>query len=184
MDIIIISLNVTCSRHDIVAKLYSFGINNNRSLSQCKETIYNMNNYSKFTHENYYTNGLCQRREIILFSPSLTYDIYWKNKYFRLFSETIWIKLGWNVTWIVLYKISFGIRSEFSYRKFSPPSWSTWVHPVFSGVRVTRSLVFCVLFCRSFSVLFLLAIVLSVLRLTDSDYPFGIFWQPSMIDIN
>jgi len=44
-----------------------------------------------------------------------------------------------------------------------------------SGVRVTRSLVFCVVFCRSLFVLFLLAIVLSVLlRFTDSDYPFGI----------
>ena len=54
--------------------------------------------------------------------------------------------------------------------------------PVFSAVRVTRSLVFYVqkyMFCRSFFVLlylFLLAIVLSVLlRYTDSDYPFGIF---------
>jgi hypothetical protein len=50
--------------------------------------------------------------------------------------------------------------------------------PVFSGVRVNRSLVLYVCFvdrCLSF-VLFLLAIVLSVLfRFTDSDYPFGIF---------
>jgi hypothetical protein len=46
--------------------------------------------------------------------------------------------------------------------------------PVFSGVRVTRSLALCVCFvdcCLSFSV-----IVLSVsyLRFTDSDYPVGI----------
>jgi len=47
--------------------------------------------------------------------------------------------------------------------------------PVFSGVRVTRPLVLCV-FCGSLFVLFLLAIVLSVLlRYTDSDYPFRIF---------
>jgi hypothetical protein len=49
---------------------------------------------------------------------------------------------------------------------------------VFSGVRVTRFLVLCVMFCRSFFVLlffFLLAIVLSVLRFTDSEYPFGLF---------
>ena len=49
--------------------------------------------------------------------------------------------------------------------------------PVFSGVCVIRSLVLCVCFvdrCLSF-VLFLLTIVLSVLRFTDSDYPFGIF---------
>ena len=48
---------------------------------------------------------------------------------------------------------------------------------VFSGVRVTRSLVVYVCFvdrCLSF-VLFRLAIVLSVLlRYTDYDYPFGI----------
>ena len=45
--------------------------------------------------------------------------------------------------------------------------------PVFSGVRVTRCFVLCVCFvdrCLSF-----LVIVLSVLRYTDSDYPFGIF---------
>jgi hypothetical protein len=51
--------------------------------------------------------------------------------------------------------------------------------PVFSGVGVARSLVFCVMFCRSLlvrvSYFFLLAIVLYVLRFTASDYPFGIF---------
>jgi len=48
--------------------------------------------------------------------------------------------------------------------------------PVFSGVRVTRSLVVCVMFCKSLFVLFLFVIVLSVLlRFTDSDYHFGIF---------
>jgi hypothetical protein len=49
---------------------------------------------------------------------------------------------------------------------------------VFRGVRVTRSLVLCVMFCRSLFVvfiLFLLDIVLSVLRFTDSNYPFDIF---------
>ena len=45
--------------------------------------------------------------------------------------------------------------------------------PVFSGVSVARS--FCVAFCRSLFVLFLLTIVLYVLQFTDSDYPFGIF---------
>ena len=45
-----------------------------------------------------------------------------------------------------------------------------------SRVRVIRSLVFCVVFCRSLFVLFLFVIVLSVIpRFTDSDYPFGIF---------
>jgi hypothetical protein len=49
--------------------------------------------------------------------------------------------------------------------------------PVFSGVRVTRSLVLYVCFvdnCLSFCP-FHLAIVLSVLRITDSDYSFGIY---------
>ena len=60
------------------------------------------------------------------------------------------------------------------------PSGAPEFTPVFSGVRVTRSLVLYVCFvdrCLSFKfVLFLLAIVLSVLlRYTDSDYPFGIF---------
>ena len=48
----------------------------------------------------------------------------------------------------------------------------------FSGVRVTRSLVLCEMLCRSLFVrfvLFLLAIVLSVLLFMDFDYPFGIF---------
>ena len=45
--------------------------------------------------------------------------------------------------------------------------------PPVSGVRATRSLVFCVMFCRSLFVL--LAVVLSVLPFTDSDCPFGIF---------
>ena len=56
--------------------------------------------------------------------------------------------------------------------------------PVFSGVCVAQSLVFYVMFCRSlyvvffcfFGVLFLLAVVLSVLlRFMASDYPIGIF---------
>ena len=57
-----------------------------------------------------------------------------------------------------------GAASAFPYR---PPSWCP--------VLVARSFVFCVVFCRSLFVLFLMAIVLSVLRFMDSDYPFGIF---------
>ena len=52
--------------------------------------------------------------------------------------------------------------------------------PVFSGVRVTRSLVLCIMLCRSLFVLlyfFLLVIVLSVrLRFTDTDYSQGPGW--------
>ena len=45
----------------------------------------------------------------------------------------------------------------------------------FCGVRIVQSLFLCVVFCRSLFVLFLLAIVLSVLRSAASDFPFGIF---------
>ena len=44
-------------------------------------------------------------------------------------------------------------------------------HPEFSGVRVTWYLFLCEMFCRSLFVLFLLAVVLSVLRFTNYDYP-------------
>ena len=47
--------------------------------------------------------------------------------------------------------------------------------PVFSWIRVARSSVFCVMFCRTLIVHFLLASVLSVLRYTASDYLFGIY---------
>ena len=49
---------------------------------------------------------------------------------------------------------------------------------VFSGVRVTRSSVLCVMFGRSclpFGHFFLSAFVLSILRFTDYNYPIGIF---------
>ena len=58
-------------------------------------------------------------------------------------------------------------------------------NPDFSGVRVARSLVFCIMLCRSLfvlyllatalSVLYLLATALSVLRFTTSGYSSGIF---------
>ena len=47
--------------------------------------------------------------------------------------------------------------------------------PVLRGDWFVRSLVFCVMFCRSLFVLFLLAIALSVLQFTVSGYLFGIF---------
>ena len=48
--------------------------------------------------------------------------------------------------------------------------------PVFSGVRFDQSYVFCVVFCRSLFVLFLLIIVLSaLLRITAFDYSTSIF---------
>ena len=49
---------------------------------------------------------------------------------------------------------------------------------ILSRIDVTQYLVFNIVFCRSLfctCVLFILTIVLSVLRFTASDYPFGIF---------
>ena len=55
--------------------------------------------------------------------------------------------------------------------------WAPSSPPGLSGVHVTRYLVLCVMFCRSLFVLFLLAIVLSVLlRFTDSDYLLVSVW--------
>jgi len=46
-------------------------------------------------------------------------------------------------------------------------------HPVFSGIHVAQILVICGVFYRSLFVLFVLAIVLSVLlKFTDSAYPY------------
>ena len=61
--------------------------------------------------------------------------------------------------------------------------------PVFSGVRVARSFIFCVMFCRSlFALLFFFFLLLCCLPFFDllllitplvsSDYHFGIFWLP------
>ena len=41
----------------------------------------------------------------------------------------------------------------------------------------------CVVFCKSLLVLFPLAIVLSVLRLTASDYPFGLWYIQTFLKV-
>ena len=65
--------------------------------------------------------------------------------------------------------VTSGAWTAYPSENLSPP-------PGFSGVRVIRFLVLYVMFWRSLFVLLLLAIVLSVLlRITTSDYPFGIF---------
>jgi energy-converting hydrogenase Eha subunit A len=56
------------------------------------------------------------------------------------------------------------------------PSGAPEFFPFFSEVRVARSLVFCVVFCRSFVCIFFFGY-----PLVSSDYPFGIFWLPSCI---
>jgi hypothetical protein len=54
--------------------------------------------------------------------------------------------------------------------------WPFRSTPVFCGVHVVLSLVFCIMFYGSLFVLFLLPFVLYVLLwFTTSDYPFGIF---------
>ena len=61
----------------------------------------------------------------------------------------------------------------------SYPSGAPDFIPGFQDVRFAQSLVFCVVFCRSLLcpfVVFIVAIVFSVLRITPSDYPFGILW--------
>jgi hypothetical protein len=46
--------------------------------------------------------------------------------------------------------------------------------PLFNGVHITKSMVFCVVFCRSLCVLLSFAhCILVVFRLTASNYPFG-----------
>ena len=57
--------------------------------------------------------------------------------------------------------------------------------PVLSGVRVARSSVFCGVFVhRCWSICFWVLHVLSIrLRITDSDYPFGIFKPPFIIRV-
>jgi hypothetical protein len=52
---------------------------------------------------------------------------------------------------------------------------------VFSGVRVARSLFFCVMICRSLFVLFLWAIALSVLLITPLDIGFRIMFYKRKI---
>ena len=65
--------------------------------------------------------------------------------------------------------------------------------PVFSGIRVTRPLVLCVMFCRSLFVLLCFTIVVSGLLISDSDYPIGIFklfltlsdvWMKILVTLN
>ena len=68
-----------------------------------------------------------------------------------------------------------GVTSEAGTATFQgwPPQFTS---RVLGGYNVAQSLIFCVVFCISLFVLFLLAIVLSVhLQFTASDYPFCIF---------
>jgi hypothetical protein len=77
-----------------------------------------------------------------------------------------------NNSWIILLIIDKSQMSSISgchvLSRNCLPFRSTWVHSRFL-VGVARSFVFCIIFCRSLSDLFLLAIILSVLlRITAS----------------
>jgi hypothetical protein len=93
-------------------------------------------------------------------------------------SHTYWIKTESNKVISVLAQTQVHMASKAFWAGTANPSGAPEFTPVFSGVRVTRSLVLylCIVgHCLSFCT-FLLAIVLSVLlRYTDSDFPFGIF---------
>ena len=83
--------------------------------------------------------------------------------------------LDWTTQWWLCYHTTGRTSGAGTVYPSGAPEFT----PVFSGVRVTRSLVVCVCVLKIVVcpfVLFLLDIVLSVLlRLMDSDYPFGIF---------
>ena len=73
-----------------------------------------------------------------------------------------------------LHKVSYGPYKSTTVISRAYPSGTPEFTIDFSGVRVVQSLVFCVMFCKSYVVPFLLAIVLSAhfLRFTASDYLF------------
>jgi len=102
-------------------------------------------------------------------SSKWKYEFTGQNHILELIYIYIYLNKIWKIYWS---EQSFLVCNQYRKRFVSSP-------PVFSGVRVVQSLVFCVVFCRSLFVLlyfFHLAIVLYVLhRFMDSDYPFDIF---------
>jgi hypothetical protein len=61
---------------------------------------------------------------------------------------------------IVIFVYQFKFTKCYLWSRNWLPSLSTWVHPqFFSGVHVARSFVFCVMFYRSFFVLFFFCIL-------------------------
>ena len=89
----------------------------------------------------------------------------------------------WNLVYHMINFVRFLAIFRFSMwiiRKIIQHLYKIWHQvsspPVFSGVRVTWSLVLCVCFVDRSVVLFRLVIVFTVLlQFTASDYPFGIF---------
>jgi hypothetical protein len=90
-------------------------------------------------------------------------------------------------SWLVIVFLARVARRCNMWSRNCLPFRSTWVHPGFCGVHVTRSLVFCVMFCPSLFVLFpfdhyivrhsliyVFWLPCWYLRFTSSDYPVGI----------
>jgi hypothetical protein len=75
-----------------------------------------------------------------------------------------------------LHKVSYGPYKSTTVINRTHPSGTPEFTINYSRVRVVQSLVFCVMFCKSYVVPFLLVIVLSAhfLRFTASDYLFDI----------
>ena len=73
---------------------------------------------------------------------------------------------------VMIYHLIFNVRYTMDATSGSGNAYPS----VFNVVRVAQSIVSCIVFCRRlFFVFFLMAIVLSVLRFSASDYPFDIF---------
>ena len=68
-----------------------------------------------------------------------------------------------------------GLSWSHQFESLRSPQWPGCPLWNMLDVRAALTLFFCVMFCISLFVLFLLSIVLSVLRRTASDYPFDIF---------
>ena len=92
-------------------------------------------------------------------------------KWLNITIYTVFITLHFYIWMFFILMISLFILCKYS----SKSIFIILTASYFSGVRITRYLVFSVMFCISLFILFLFTIVLSVLRFTDSDYPFGIF---------
>ena len=75
-----------------------------------------------------------------------------------LYNKSEEIKFPYQMTFMSFNGNSTGVTCESGTASHSGAPEFT---PVFDGVRVARSLVLCVMFCRSLFVLFLLAIILS-----------------------
>jgi hypothetical protein len=106
-----------------------------------------------------------------------------------LFTLFVFIYVYWCRTRF-LYQMMFGSfnGNTTSVTCGAETAYPSKTSPDFSVVRISRSLVFCVKFCRSLSVLFLLTIVFDVIpRLTAFDYSFAIFklfWHTWYIYLN